>query len=185
MAEVKEEKKEENKLKEIKVLFLDVDGVLNTYDTITRADTVDKEIILRLAKIIDATNCKIVLSSTWRNDEGAKDSLFKQMREMADINAYNDLNGKKGNVYIGDTEDLDPWFDKNANGIRTEEIMDYLENCKDKYIVTNWCAVDDMKLGRNTKARIILKFVEHFCQTDGNHGITHGKMKEIIAILNK
>lgn len=55
-----------------KVIFLDVDGVLNDDYTPSRTKTrcvfVDESKILRLKEIVDATQAKIVLSSTWRYD---------------------------------------------------------------------------------------------------------------------
>ena len=56
----------------MKVIFLDIDGVLNEDTTPTRTKTrmifIDEEKLLRLKRIIDATGAKIVLSSTWRYD---------------------------------------------------------------------------------------------------------------------
>jgi len=56
-----------------KIIFLDIDGVLNDDDTttITRIDGsifVDEEKLLLLKQIVEATDAKIVLSSTWRYD---------------------------------------------------------------------------------------------------------------------
>jgi hypothetical protein len=62
----------------VKVLFLDVDGVLNSSDffhrvrnTITKdrhvaTEHIDPEAVGRLSKIVDATGVKIVVSSVWR-----------------------------------------------------------------------------------------------------------------------
>ena len=56
----------------MKVIFLDIDGVLNEDTTPTRTQScalfIDQEKLLRLKRIIDATQAKIVLSSTWRYD---------------------------------------------------------------------------------------------------------------------
>lgn len=56
----------------MKVIFLDVDGVLNERNTPTRTKThmifIDEEKLFRLKRIVDATDAKIVLSSTWRYD---------------------------------------------------------------------------------------------------------------------
>lgn len=56
----------------MKVLFLDVDGVLNEDTTPTRTKSrvifIDEEKLMRLKRIVDATGAKIVLSSTWRYD---------------------------------------------------------------------------------------------------------------------
>lgn len=54
----------------MKLIFLDIDGVLNYegYERFTRMGTrfVDPVLIKRLKKIIDCTGAKVVLSSTWR-----------------------------------------------------------------------------------------------------------------------
>ena len=56
----------------MKVIFLDVDGVLNEDTTPTRTKSrvifIDQDKLLRLKRIVDATGAKIVLSSTWRYD---------------------------------------------------------------------------------------------------------------------
>ena len=56
----------------MKVIFLDVDGVLNCATTIKRLDVcfefnfVDTRKVLRLRDIVERTGAKLVLSSTWR-----------------------------------------------------------------------------------------------------------------------
>lgn len=56
----------------MKIIFCDIDGVLNDATTPTQAKSgaifIDEEKLLRLKRIIDATGAKIVLSSTWRYD---------------------------------------------------------------------------------------------------------------------
>ena len=56
----------------MRVIFLDIDGVLNEDTTPTRTKSrvvfIDEEKLLRLKRIVDTTNAKIVLSSTWRYD---------------------------------------------------------------------------------------------------------------------
>ena len=56
----------------MKVIFTDIDGVLNDDTTPTRTSSrvvfVDEEKLQRLKRIVDATQAKIVLSSTWRYD---------------------------------------------------------------------------------------------------------------------
>lgn len=56
----------------MKVIFTDIDGVLNEDTTTTRTQSrvvfIDEEKLLRLKQIVDATQAKIVLSSTWRYD---------------------------------------------------------------------------------------------------------------------
>src|SRR5512143_2968414 len=58
----------------MKILFLDIDGVLNYGKYIKRLDgqfddpknQIDPEAVVRLNAITDLTGCKIVVSSTWR-----------------------------------------------------------------------------------------------------------------------
>ena len=70
-----------------KVIFLDVDGVLNDRNTPTRTKQgclfVDESKILLLRKIVDATGAKIVLSSTWRydRDDFRYNSDFLELKE--------------------------------------------------------------------------------------------------------
>ena len=49
-----------------KVIFLDIDGVLNTSYTKYRDEVLDDFRLDYLAKIVNKTRAKIVLTSTWR-----------------------------------------------------------------------------------------------------------------------
>jgi HAD domain in Swiss Army Knife RNA repair proteins len=55
----------------MKVIFLDIDGVLNCDKTPNPRKfpyIVDKKLLARLRKLLDRTGAKVVLSSTWRCD---------------------------------------------------------------------------------------------------------------------
>ena len=55
----------------MKVIFLDIDGVLNCDKTPNPRKfpyIVDKKLLARLKKLLDRTGAKVVLSSTWRCD---------------------------------------------------------------------------------------------------------------------
>jgi len=60
----------------MKIIFLDIDGVLNTHKTIHTfgRDFIDDALVAVVAKIVNETQAKIVLSSTWRLD--AQDKLL-------------------------------------------------------------------------------------------------------------
>ena len=68
----------------MKVVFLDIDGVLN--DAFTTADLMDdlpkKEHLDCLKAIIDATDAKIVLSSTWRLFPSARNDVKNALRNV-------------------------------------------------------------------------------------------------------
>ena len=69
----------------MKVIFLDIDGVLNTHKTTRRLNCcneftfVDTRKVLRLRDIVERTGAKLVLSSTWRL--GAMPDTFYLERE--------------------------------------------------------------------------------------------------------
>ena len=55
----------------MKVIFLDIDGVLNCYWSTSRCGHyigIDEDKVVRLRQIVEATGAVIVLSSSWRKD---------------------------------------------------------------------------------------------------------------------
>ncbi len=71
----------------MKVIFLDIDGVLNEDTTPTRTRSrlifIDQDKLLLLKRIVDATGAKIVLSSTWRygRDDARYSGDFLELQE--------------------------------------------------------------------------------------------------------
>jgi HAD domain in Swiss Army Knife RNA repair proteins len=55
----------------MKIIFLDIDGVLNCNNTPNPRNfpyVVDKKLLARLKKLLDRTGAKVVLTSSWRLD---------------------------------------------------------------------------------------------------------------------
>ena len=55
----------------MKLIFLDIDGVLNSRNTPNPRDfpyIVDEELLARLRRLLERTGASVVLSSTWRYD---------------------------------------------------------------------------------------------------------------------
>lgn len=103
----------------MKVLFLDIDGVVNNRHTFNRYDGVlgiDPEMAFRVGKIILDTDAKIVLSSSWRLWEQAREEVKKRIMDFYDIT---------------------PSF----GGLRGYEIEDWLSNHPD---VTRYAILDDI-----------------------------------------
>ena len=159
---------------DIKLLFLDVDGVLNTqWDTELRED-----LIQNLGQIIHKTNCKIILSSTCRLHQLHKIQLFHELKQKGDVN----IDG----IYIGDTPHI-------ANGlIRALEIESSLSDMNTIYNIIAWCAIDDDNLEDpllfttdswyiKRKCKQLMK--NHFVKTSAAMGLTKNKMTEVIRIL--
>lgn len=74
----------------MKVIFLDIDGVLNTYKTTRRLDCcneftfVDTRKVLRLRNIVERTGAKFVLSSTWRLGSD-KDAFYLEREALREL----------------------------------------------------------------------------------------------------
>ncbi len=104
----------------MKVIFLDIDGVLNVYPqgrdeygSMFHGHFVDN-----LKYIIDQTGADLVISSTWRYS-GLE--IMKEMWEMRDL--------------PGKVIDITPFF-KSVHAIRGEEIAEWLRlNDVDSYVI--------------------------------------------------
>jgi len=160
-------KKVENKhQKHIKILFLDVDGVLNGENY--GYGGVDDSLLFLLKTIIDSTQCKIVLSTTWRLNQSARATLLHFMKARADINVED--------IIIGDTPSL-------KGKKRAFEIESFLnsEEFQSQYFCTKWCAIDDLAL--NQQYPLFMR--NHFVRTNYRTGITSSDAYNVVQILNK
>eukprot|EP01084_Bolivina_argentea_P021855 40625_1 len=175
--ETSEKKMDKTKEKiDIKILFLDVDGVLcdlalfveHDKDGLERDEESGLFIthLQRLKNIIDKTDCYIVLSSAWRLFEESKNILFKAM-------AMDRIGIDVTKRYIGDTP-------KNLLN-RVTEIKSWLSD-HEQYNVIEWVAVDDMNLEVMNNAKEFIK--GHFVNTDFSEGMLDNDMNKIISILN-
>lgn len=80
----------------MKVLFLDIDGVVNCATTTQRHRGVigiDPYMALLVDRIVQATGCKIVLSSTWRLWPDEREEVRKQVGEFMDVTPNIPLQG--------------------------------------------------------------------------------------------
>ena len=68
-------------MKPEKVIFLDIDGVLNTDKHLRKfgRDYIDQRLISILRVVVLQTKAEIVLSSTWRLDNYAKNLVKKAL----------------------------------------------------------------------------------------------------------
>lgn len=143
----------------MKIIFLDIDGVLNTPKLIKKFgfDFIDDILVALVARIVNETGAKIVLSSTWRIEE--KD------RKIVERNLGNH------NLEIHDcTPVLKPenrmWVE------RREEIQTWIENNE----VTKFAIIDDWD-DANIEG--------NFFQTNENIGLTVSIAEKIIEHLGK
>ena len=153
----------------VKILFLDVDGVLNGQNYEYQDPLyVDVNLLHLLKAILDETKCKIVLSTPWRTSATARAALLHFMKAQADINV--------DDIIIGDTPSI-------KGKKRAFEIEAFLTSQEflSEYCCTKWCAIDDLAL--HLQNELLMK--DHFVRTDYRTGITSEDCFNAIQILNE
>mgnify|MGYP000491037119 FL=1 len=71
-----------------KILFLDIDGVVNCVTTSQRhrgAIGIDPYMACLVRRIVDATGCEVVLSSSWRHFPGGREEVENQVCPIFDV----------------------------------------------------------------------------------------------------
>lgn len=139
----------------MKILFLDVDGVLNSHKTGGRY-ALKRACLKRLEKIVKETGCEIVLSSTWRKDEYALKRLKRvlQYRGIKIKDTTPILNTERG-------VEIQAWLVKNIGS--EEKVFAILDDDSD----------------------MLEHQLPHFFQTDGEYGMTDTIAYRVIQHLNQ
>lgn len=136
-------------LKDEKIIFLDIDGVLNCETDFQSAIFKHNPVHSKLQKgerwkvinygmlsilnsIVKETDAKIVLSSTWRHHTNPK-SLTKIFKKYGDIWQHDEL------TIVGKTLDGRKGFSDNHNYRRLSEILDFTK----EHEITNYVILDD------------------------------------------
>ena len=151
-----------------KLIFLDIDGVLNCISTKARCQGcigIDDLKVKLLKQIIDNTNAKIVLTSTWKTEWN------KNLEECDYAGKYLNNKLKKQKLWI-----LDKTEDNGKN--RGKGIYDWIK----KYNVDNWLVLDD-EIFKDYDEEI----VRHWVKTDfydNNGGLQKNHIEKAIKILN-
>lgn len=152
----------------MKIIFLDIDGVVNCWETKERAPSkvigVEQRLISHIKEIVDATGAKLVLSSTWR-----KDWAFDLM-DGRDWHYLRDEFAKQDLYFL----DYTP---SRRDSHRGEEIKEWLESTG--YDVESYVIIDDEMYD------IWELHDGHTVQTSFNYGISEGAVKKAIKILEK
>lgn len=145
----------------MKIIFLDVDGVLNNarwarkmYDEgvhVYADDLLYDPSIKQLKRLIDATDAKVILSSSWRNHPDAMSHLATQLA------AYN--------IFIyGVTPNVGPQ--------RGDDISEWLAN----HPVDNYVILDDDS--------DMTVHMDHLVQPSYETGLQYTHVDRAIALLN-
>ena len=154
-----------------KIIFLDVDGVLNHSGSKSRVGGtmilgIDKELVRRLKRIVDATGAEIVLTSTWKDDWEPNRRSTQQPTKYGRYLANKLFDFK-----------LKP-IDKTTDNIidRGTGIKTWLSRHP---WVKNYVVIDD-DVFRDYDEEIF----RHFVHTHFIHGLTDGHVENAISILN-
>ena len=149
----------------MKVIFLDVDGVLNNRHTRTRTGEgwcfVDDFLVARVRKIVDATGAVIVLSSTWRDEWNIED-------ESLNGPDFNELCAKFNEFGMDFFSRTGAWKMRG----RGWEIMDWLERHE---AIESFVILDDWNDMGPVRDHLIL--------TNPSLGLTEEDVQEAIKIL--
>lgn len=137
----------------MKVIFLDVDGVLNSsQDGFTIKLGTNKHLEL-LKQIVDKTDAKIVLSSSWRINNKTKSFIENKLNDygMSIISSIPDLGSSRG-------EEIKSWLRETTDFIESFVILD-----------------DDSDMDEYTRARLV--------QTNRDMGLQETDVIKAINIL--
>lgn len=175
----------------MKVLFLDIDGVLNSdnwfgyrlyciknnmYDRVLNfIDTndentehkltmIDDRAIANLNRIVEETGCKVVLSSSWRSSQESENVFTQYILK---------LKGFKYELY-----DVTPrlWH-KEFGTQRGEEIHSWINKESEKNEIESYVILDD-------DSDMLPEQMNNFIHVDSNIGLTDKDVFTAIKILN-
>jgi hypothetical protein len=148
----------------MKILFLDIDGVLNNrhtnqsfYCNNCKCVGVKPELLDLLKIILDSTDAEIVISSTWREHEECMDYLKRMMGKRISSKII----GYTPSLYFRKDE-IDRWFENNKT-IKIERFV-VLDDLEDEGLEG---------------------FGDNFVQTNRHIGLTEELADKCIEILNR
>lgn len=156
------------------VIFLDIDGVLTS---LKRKMKLDAENIARLGQIIEATDARLVISSSWRRHK-----LEDTIAELANTSDWrhegvefpycDKIIGHTKRLYCFSHQDETKHY-LTARGL---EIKKWLMEFGDWFEVTNYVILDD-------DCDMLLDQVGHFVRTDTYKGLSDKNVRKAIKIL--
>ena len=153
----------------LKVLFLDVDGVLclNDYATL------EPSLLANLQIVVEHTNCVVCVSSDWRMFPSKLRELTRALR-------------MRGVRVIGKTRSVT----QGAADERPNEIKHFLTSFRARmqrqgkpFRILRWCAVDDRNLPLEEGGEICGP--SRFVRTDAKVGLTFEVAMKIVNALNR
>jgi hypothetical protein len=143
----------------MKIIFLDIDGVLNNRESLKNGVQIVPDLVLLLEDICDKTGAKIVISSSWR--------ILHSQEEIEFV--LNCAGLSRGSV-IGYTPRL-------SGDKRGEEIKAWMDEVEE-ITVDNFVILDD-------DSDMLPEQMDNFIQVDRINGLSGAKAAEAVAILRE
>ena len=141
----------------MKIIFLDIDGVLNNIASLCYHVHIDPNLVRTLQDVVEQTEAKIVLSSSWR--VFGQDNVEFMLSRLG-LHA----------------ERLPPT--PRLGGFRGDEVKAWLDQYQEYYGVTHYVIVDD-------GSDFLYDQKEYLVQTDSRHGLLRDHGHKMIELLNK
>lgn len=120
-----------------KILFLDIDGVVNCSLTTARHGGyigIDPFMSLLVDRIIQATGCEVVLSSSWRHMEDGREEVRQKVCKFIDVTPSSMHMSCRG-------EEIQDWLDRHPDVTKfaiLDDNSDMLESQKPSFFQTSW-----------------------------------------------
>ena len=177
-----------------KIIFIDIDGPLawgtwadgrvkineNMSNEFTIPYPLVKEDCEALAKICEATNAELVLSSDWK--------LHFTLRQMSDVFIENGIYAKLIDITTHmDSRQMGLWNKLGRCSLEHDRANQILKWAKDNKI-SNWIAIDDLNLANQFKFMTPRQPMWRHVSVDGDHGFggrLRDKVDECIEKLNR
>lgn len=150
----------------MKVIFLDFDGVI----TIPSRWIINKDRLRNLKKIVDETDAKIVVSSSWRSS-----TIERTKNVILNHEDREQINNKLMQWLADNIYDITPYIsdDKYKGTGRGGEIQTWLDAHPE---VDNYVILDD-------DSDMMISQLYNFVQTDWSFGLTDREVQLSIAVL--
>jgi len=157
------------------IIFLDVDGVLNSFGNVEYIGKIplEKECFVRLSKIVKDTNARIVLHSGWRfwfdNDMHPKTPEAEEFTELLSKHEMK-LYDKTPDFC---TEEIKK--SKTFGLVKAKEILAWLDAHNE---IKNYVVLEDLDLNNN-------EINMNQITTDGSKGLSDNDVEQAIKMLNR
>ena len=164
-----------------KVIFLDIDGVLNTKCWYTQMNgntpkdkygyTFDPRSVANLKKILDETGAEIVISSSWKSlGLSELEEMWQERRLPGKLIGITPNSVSDEMLLNADLDHMELFH------IRGMEIKEWLDKHGKK--VSHYVIIDDVD-------NFLSSQKSHFVQTDPEVGITESDVKKVVRLQNK